>query len=393
MKIGIVTRPNENKWGGDLKAVAMIRQGLQELGQDVVIGPTAMKLLDVDFLLLANTCIDQRTNYETLKLFEMKYGTFGFHEDCIQFDGPSFGLAHYVARCLGAGLPSDDGMEFEIERLFETPEIIYYHSLAPKKTPLFNYELLKNAAVCIANSPTEARILQRDCPSCHAKVVYLTAGLEENAEEDDAVLKFLGLKRGNYILQVGRIEPRKNQLATILATKDFDIPLLLIATDGYLPDYEALCVAAIKKWRQAHTIILSQTMNPEEAGNLRVVGMPDGKLLPKSWINGAFRHAGVCLHPAFSETPGYIFFEAAMRGTSILATDWCTVKDYFFDQQLGHSCLDGRIQYCLPYQMAAIKRFVEENFGKRFTVKPTHPIFERTPAMVAQEILDSINHR
>ena len=392
MKIGIVTRPNEKKWGGDLKAVTMIRQGLQELGQEVVIGPSAMHLLDTDFLLLTNTCIDQRTNYETLKLFEIKYGTFGFHEDCIQCYGPSLGLAHYVVRCLGAGLPSDDGIECEIERLFDTPEIIYYHSPAPKKTPLFNYELLKRASVCIANSTTEAKTLQRDCPSCHAKVVYLTAGLEESMEEDEALLKFLGLERGNYILQVGRIEPRKNQLATILATKDLDIPLLFIATDGYLTDYEALCLEAIKKWRKAPTIILSQTMKPEEDGNLRVVSMPDGKLLPKSWINGAFRHAGVYLHPAFSETPGYIFFEAAVMGTPTLASEWCTVKDYFFDQKVGHSSLDGRIQYCLPYQVAAIKRFVEENFGRRFTDKLTHPIFTRTPAMVAQEMLEFVYH-
>ena len=35
MKIGIVTRPNENQWGGDLRALYTIKDGLIENNEKV----------------------------------------------------------------------------------------------------------------------------------------------------------------------------------------------------------------------------------------------------------------------------------------------------------------------------------------------------------------------
>lgn len=385
MKIGIVTRPNLENWGGDLKAIEVIATGLRQLGQDVFLGKTALDLIRCDIVLLTNTCYDQRTNYDTLQLFKIPYALLTFHEDFLQSYSPSLGLPHYVARCLGAGLASDDGIPCDIERLFETPEIIYYHGTLPKKNALFNYELLKNAKVCIANSATEKATLLRDCPKCRAEVVPLS--ISDDLEEDRTILNYLGLKNHDYILQVGRLEPRKNPLATIIAAKEIDIPLVFIATRGYLSDYENLCVEAIKKWRKAPTIILSQTLPATKEGHLQIIAMPNQKILPKSWIHAAISHAGALIHPAFSETPGYVPLEAVQLGTATLCSEWCTAKDYLFDPDKKDSNLDGRIRYCLPYDVAKIKQHIQEEFGKRYLTPIAHPILKRTALQTAQEIL------
>lgn len=385
MKISLVSRTNQHtKWGGDIKALESLRDGLLFLGHDAKIVPAAFEVDEADFVFLANTCLDLRDEQKILELRGLPYGLIGFHEDTIQFFGPSIGFYEYIRRCL-TGEP-DEGIEFSLEALQENPQIIHYYGLPPRKSNLINYEILKKARVCFANSPTEARTMIRDCPTCNAQTVLLPPGFAEDytPKATDEFLHFTGLKSKEYLLQVGRLEFRKNQLGTILASKDLDIPLVLIATKGNYPWYETTCLEAIKKWRQAPTYIISQNLSPIKDGSLHILPMPGGKKLSSSMLQSAFFHAGVHLHPAFQELPGFTYFESVALGVPTIASSWTTIKDYFHDQGM-----DDRIEYCLPYDLLEIKSLILKKITQKYPSCP-YPIFRRTKIDMAREILEHI---
>ena len=60
----------------------------------------------------------------------------------------------------------------------------------------------------------------------------------------------------------------------------------------------------------------------------------------------AYQNAGLYLHPAFYELPGYVYLEAAKLGTPTIATEWSTLSDYFTNEE-GDYELDDRILYAL----------------------------------------------
>ncbi len=387
MKLGIVTRKDEKeKWGGDLKAIYSIHEGLKEIGQDVLLGKTAEELENVDFVLLSNICCDLKEDFVAIQKMHKSFGVICFHEDRDQYYGPCYGFAHYVGLCLHQP-------EQLLEQLFENPEIVYYFSYQSPSFFQENFSILNQAKICIATSQTEKQTLQRDCPECPTEAIQLDCGISDHflKQNDDLFLKWTGLKHKEYILQVARIQPRKNQLATILAMKDLDIPLVFIATETSIySSYEKLCFQAIKKWRKAPTIIISQAHENRTDGNLQILKMPNGEILPFSMLVSAYQHAGLMVHPAFCELPGLVYLEAAKLGIPIIASEWTTVKDYFTDPITGRYSLDDRISYVLPHHVKILENMILSHFGKKVDKNFIHPIFQRQKSDVAKDLIQSI---
>lgn len=386
MKISLISRPNHySKWGGDIKTLESIRDGLLNLGINADIIGSVHELANPDFVFLSNTCLDLRGGQKILDMIGIPYGLIGFHEDTIQFFGPSIGFYQYIRNCLDNAF--DEEIEFSLEALYENPHLIHYYAAPTRKTNLINYEVLKRAKVCIANSPTEAKTMKRDCPSCNAQVVYWPPGFAEDYAKDptDEFLHLTGLSSGSYMLQVGRLEFRKNQLGTIIASKDLDIPLVFIATKGAYDWYEKSCIEAILKWRKAPTIIVSQKIPPQKEKNFQIMPMPGGEKLSTSMLQSAFYHAGIHVHPAFQELPGATYFESVALGVPTIASSWTTINDYFSDHPI-----DDRLEYCLPYDITHIKELIEKKFGQRYDSESIHPVFKKTKTDMAREILATI---
>ncbi len=383
MKLGIVTRKDEKeKWGGDLKALYGIYQGLKEIGQDVVLAKTAEELKDADFIFLSNSPLDLREDFAAVKKSGRPFGVFCMHEDRVKYYGLCYGFAYYIGLCLN---------HFAcLDRLFQHPEVAQYFSCAIPEPILGNISILGQADVCIATSPMEKDTLQRDFPECRAEVVYLDCGIPNVGTADDSFLQWTGLKRGEYALQVGRLELRKNQLATVLAMKDLDIPLVFIATKETNNSYENMVVDAIKKWRKAPTLMITQTSEPAKEGNLQILSMPGEKILPYSMLISAYQNAGLLIHPAFSELPGLTYLEAAKLGVPIIASDWATIKDYFTDPVTGKYTLDDRIAYVEPHHVKDLEALIPKQFGKKIDRNFAHPIFQRKKSDVANDLLKVI---
>jgi len=386
VKIAFIARGDAHKWGGDLLALHAIEKGIEESGHKTILTPSLLDATDADFVFLSHTGFDQRGAFDFLKNFDRRIGLIPFYEDFSRYYGPSYGLYVYVHSAL-LGVQS-----FDLSKLFEEPELIFKHIKPCPRENLINLKVLKNAEIIIANSRTEKELIQRDCPSAKTQVVHWGAGWGIETENmDQTILEMTGFKSGEYILQVGRFETRKNQLATIVASKDVDIPLLFIAASGYQPIYEQVCVEAIKKWRKAPTIIISQELPAYQSGHLKIIQMPKNELLSKEAIMGAFCHAGLHLHPAFCELPGYTYLESAKMGVATIASSWTSIKDYFIDPITGNYTLDERIAYVAPYDIPAIKEKIQNTFGKKYSQEESNPIFKRTKWEIAKDILALIH--
>lgn len=382
VKLDFVTRPNEQKyWGGDLKTLYAICEGMKELGHEAKIVPDIAQLKKPDFVFLSNTTLDLNPQKTVLDFHGLPYGLIPFHEDFLHYMPTAAGFYYYIRGCLDASLnPKGD---FSLDDLIERPYILNYYAMPPVDKHSANEEVIRDAKICIANSETEAKTLRRDAPGCNAVVVPWAPGFAEDFKEKeitDEFLRFTGLKSGEYILQVGRIQSRKNQLATILATRDIDAPLVFITTtSGY--HYLSTCLAAIVKWRKAPTFLVAQHLPAAKTGPHRILPMPGGKKLSSSMLSSAFAHAGLHLHPAYYELPGATYFESAYYGVPTIASSWTTIGDYFKEVPL-----DDRIEYCLPYALSEITRLVQKKMGQKFSRNPQHPVFQRTRLDVAKDI-------
>lgn len=381
MKIGLITRPGAEKlWAGDVKALQVIQEGMQKLNVRADLLFDLSRIEEYDFLFLSNTCFDLRAPYNAAQLHKKRFGLIAFHEDVAKYKPFQEGFFRYVQECIEG--------KYQIEFLWEKKQVFFPLNHASFLDPSVNLDILKEAEVCIGSSPTEVKTLQRDCPGCRAKSVFFTSGFaDKEIAFGKNFLNLTGLKSKQYILQVGRFDLRKNQLATILATKNIDIPLVFIATMTTHFDYEKACLMAIAKYRRAPTLIVSQMIPSMQSGNLRILQMPEKKILSQDVLLSAFYHAALHLHPAFYELPGYTYLESAKLGTPTIASSWASVSDYFTDEKTGKSTLDNRIEYVLPYDLKTIEELAYKKLQERYHPYPSHPVFDRTSRDVAYDIL------
>lgn len=373
------------KWGGDLKVINTLSQGLKELGLEVEIVGSAIEANDASFAFLCSTNVDLRDDQKILELRSIPYGLIGFHEDTIQFFGASIGFFEYI-RCAMTN-KADDGVECTIEHLYEHPEVIHYFGLPPRRSNLINHSILKNAKICIASSIKEAKTMQRDCKSCNAHVAYIPSCFSNEFLQapTDEFLSFTGLTSQSYILQVGRLEFRKNQLGSIIATKDLDIPLVLICSQGIFDWYEKSCLQACLQYRKAPTYIISQTMPYSKEKNVTVLPMPGGNKLSESMLKSAYFHAGLHLHPAFMELPGLTYFESLYLGVPTIASSWASINEYF-----SEPFSDDRLSFCSPYDLKQIQSLVTTMFGKRYKEMPAQACFKKTEKEYGHQVLSLI---
>jgi hypothetical protein len=385
-KVGIATRQNDHQWGGDLRALRSARDGVEQMGIDVRMARTAAELTDCDFVFLSNTCMDQRANAKVLQDRDIPFGLFGFHEDFQFYYPQSMGFSDYISMCL-QGLDTK-GLKLRMEDLWENPNIFNYFNHEVPKNTLVNLPVMRAASVCVAASHREARTMQRDCPMCNTAVVFWNIPLvSQRADYSDAFLKLTGLAKGEYLLQVGRLETRKNQLATVLATRNLDMPLVLVTTKGYQKTYDLLVVNAAAKYRKAPTLIVSEEYPTQVVGGAtRIIQMPNGQRLSEACLRSAYENCGLHVHPAFWEAPGYTYLEAAKIGVHTIASEWGTLRDYC---EFGGNdpCMGDRFTYVCPYDLAQIERAVRENFGRAVDKNLEHPIFERTERDVGKDLV------
>ena len=188
-----------------------------------------------------------------------------------------------------------------------------------------------NAELLIATGSAEVAALKRDYPKSK-NIVSIPLGCEVTDYFDDGKLFKSKFGLSDFVLCVGRLEWRKNQLMLLKALEDSDIPVVFAASSfTYQPEYEALC-RNFK--RRGNTVFLSR-LTPEE-------------------LASAYQAAKVHVLPSWYELPGLVSLESARYGTPVVVSNNGTTQDY-----LGKLGI-----YCDPSDATSIRNGVLEGFNR-----------------------------
>jgi glycosyltransferase involved in cell wall biosynthesis len=187
--------------------------------------------------------------------------------------------------------------------------------------------LYDTADLLLPNSQAEAAQLMRlfRVPATTIRVVPNGADRRFASADPKLFRARYGLDR--FVLCVGRIEPRKNQLALVRALAGTGLPLVFIgeAVPGH-ERYAARCR------READA-------NAHFLGRLS----PDDPLLAS-----AYAACSTMALVSWYETPGLVALEAAMTGTPLVLPEGGCAREYFGDSA----------EYVAPHDLPAIRRAV-----------------------------------
>jgi glycosyltransferase involved in cell wall biosynthesis len=188
--------------------------------------------------------------------------------------------------------------------------------LAPR-WPSWRRDLLAAADAVLPNSVAEARQLARLFAADPARMRVVPNGVQPRfAAADPSPFRSTYGAR-DFVLYVGRIEPRKNVLGLIVAMESMRLPLVVIGevAAGH-EEYGRACRAAGRDF-------------------VRWLGGMDHD---DPLLASAYAAARVFALPSWFETPGLAALEAALAGCAVVVTPFGCTREYF----------GGRVEYARP---------------------------------------------
>jgi glycosyltransferase involved in cell wall biosynthesis len=195
--------------------------------------------------------------------------------------------------------------------------------------PTWRRDLLRAVDAILPNSVAEGEQLIRWFGAEPCKIRPVPNGVEERFARADAssFRKIHG--PGDFVLYVGRIEPRKNVLGLVEGVKRAGLPLVVIG--DALPGCEAYAADCKRA----------------SAGFARWLPRVDHD---DPLLESAYAAARVLALPSWFETPGLVALEAALAGTAVVVTPHGCTREYFGD----------RVGYARPDRPGEIARAVAE---------------------------------
>jgi glycosyltransferase involved in cell wall biosynthesis len=154
---------------------------------------------------------------------------------------------------------------------------------------------------------TEADLLLTIFPDAGVAALHFGSSIKEIDAPASLFEQAFGIK--DFILVVGRLEMRKNQLMLLHALESSAIPIVF--ADGgftYQPEYAQLC----RKYRRNGEVLFT------------------GKLSDELLVS-AYRACRMHCLPSWYELPGLVSIEAVRYGCPIAASSWGCLPDYLHD--------------------------------------------------------------
>lgn len=220
--------------------------------------------------------------------------------------------------------------------------------------PLMTSALAINVAGAVLTSGSgESRTILERFPA--AKTTVAPFGIHPVTDKTDAnpFIETYGIR--DFVLCVGRLESRKNQLMLLKALEHESVPLVFLCGGvDYQPSYTTLCKLFRRK---APTLFLDR--------------------LPHEMVQSAFGACRVHVLPSWYELPGLVTLEAAAAGCRVVASSRGTIRDYLGDD----------IVYCEPDSVASIREAVLTAFDSKVNPKSAHKARQFTWERAAQTVL------
>ncbi len=178
-------------------------------------------------------------------------------------------------------------------------------------------ESLRHASLLLACAESEAARLASDFSDIedriHVVPFEVNVPLPTERKTSDSLRYALGFDE--FVLCIGRLETRKNQLAVLAALQDEDIPIVF-AAGGYTP--QPAYANAVRAWRRKAPVTFVDRM-------------------PWHLMSALIRSASTHVLPSFYELPGLVHLECAAAGVPVVAGDWGAITDYLPDS-LFYAC-------------------------------------------------------
>jgi glycosyltransferase involved in cell wall biosynthesis len=182
------------------------------------------------------------------------------------------------------------------------------------------------ANLLFACGKTEAALLASLYPNARSTVVPFGSSAADAPAPPTLFEETFHVK--DFVLCVGRVEPRKNQLMLLHSLEESD--LAVVFADGgftYQPDYIALCKQFPRRGRTIFTGRLSDEL-----------------------LASAYRACRLHCLPSWYELPGLVSLEAAAHGCPVVASSWGCLPDYLGDT----------VAWCAPDDPASIRDAIEK---------------------------------
>ena len=200
---------------------------------------------------------------------------------------------------------------------------------AVPRWPTWRRDLLRSADAILPNSVAEGEQLVRWFAADPDKIRPVPNGVEERfARSDPSAFRAIH-GPGDFVLYVGRIEPRKNVLGLVDGVRAAGLPLVVIG--DALPGYERYA-ADCKRAGEGSTRWLPRVDHDDPL------------------LESAYAAARVLALPSWFETPGLVALEAALAGTAVVVTPHGCTREYFGE----------RVSYARPDRPQEIARALSE---------------------------------
>lgn len=191
--------------------------------------------------------------------------------------------------------------------------------------------VLGTASVLLPNSEAEREQLAAGFPGDHGVFVVPNAVNPNHFTDRGGDPRPNGDGRDRAVLCVGRIEPRKNQLAIIRALRGSGLRLRIVGRAGdFNRRYERQC-------------------RREAGSNVEFLGWKE----PAELVE-LYRASAAHVSASWYETPGLASLEAASCGRPIVVTPGGATREYF----------GGDAEYCAPDDVVSIRRAVERALAR-----------------------------
>jgi glycosyltransferase involved in cell wall biosynthesis len=217
------------------------------------------------------------------------------HFSCVS--GGQYLLSYARARGIGTVLSSSLWLEDDTLSAYPIADI---------------QQIIDHADLIVTNSIAEQEMLERFFPGVGARCRPVYNGIDLRFLEPTITAKlkqWVETLPPRFILNVGNIEPRKNQFRLVQAAKDLDVPVVLI---GHVRD-------------QAYW----EKVQASARCDLRYLG---GFPFQSPEIYAAMQKATVFVLPSMLETPGLAALEAGASGTrQVVVTSVGSTREYFGD--------------------------------------------------------------
>lgn len=299
MRVLIQNRPNAlTQRGGDTIVMERLEAGLKQRGVDVTIdisttaNPASYSIVHLmNFAIpdlaeaLAKRCVEAGVPYVVTALYE-DWPIF-FNQSQIY----AAALKAYVER----------GQPIELWPLIaEAARICEPHGR------LENTFTASHSACVLATGENERAALIRDYgeKGLPTAVHHLGCDLEVPALPAKSFVDAYGIE--DFVLIVGRLEIRKNQLMLLKALEESDLPVVC-ATGGftYQPEYADCC----RRFKRKGRTVFVERLEP-------------------AMLGAAFAACRIHALPSWYELPGLVSLEAVRAGKNVVVTDYGTARDY-----------------------------------------------------------------